>query len=210
MIDVLIADDHAVVRQGLNVILSKDESLRIVGEARDGHEVLRMAESLKPDVVILDITLPGKNGLDVLKELKRRYASLPVLILSMHPEDQFGIRILRAGAAGYLTKECAPEELIGAVRKICGGGKYVTTALAERLAVFVEQKKCNNPHDQLSDREYQILRMLALGKTVTQIADELCLSIKTVSTYRTRILDKMEMESNAELTAYALNNQLLT
>lgn len=210
MTDILIADDHAVVRQGLNLILSKDRSLRVVGEARDGNEVLKLAESLKPDVVILDITMPGKNGLDVLKELKRRHASLPVLILSMHPEDQFAIRMLKAGAAGYLTKECAPEELIGALKKICLGGKYVTPGLAERLAIFIEDDTRRAPHEELSDREYQIFRMLVMGKTVTEMADELCLSIKTVSTYRARILYKMKMTSNAELTSYAWRNSLVS
>jgi DNA-binding NarL/FixJ family response regulator len=154
--------------------------------------------------------MPGKNGLDVLKELKRTHPSLPVLVLSMHPEDQFAIRILRAGAAGYVTKESAPDELIGALRKVCGGGKYVSPQLAEKLAIFIEQEKSGPLHEQLSDREYQVLRMLALGKTVSEIADELLLSAKTISTYRTRVLEKMKMSTNAELTRYALQHQLVS
>ena len=210
MINVLIADDHTVVRQGLKQIISIDPQLNVVGEAANGEEVLALLESLKVDGVVLDITMPGKNGLDVLKELKRKYPTLPVLVLSMHPEDQFAIRIMKAGAAGYLTKECAPEELIGALNKICKGGKYITPELAERLAVFIEDEKGKPLHDNLSDREYQVLRMLALGKTITEIAGELFLSIKTVSTYRTRVLEKMNMSTNAELTRYALQNQLIS
>jgi len=209
MISVLIADDHTVVRQGLKHILSNDSQLKVVGEATNGEEVLSMVEALKVDSVVLDITMPGKNGLDVLKELKRKHPQLPVLVLSMHPEDQFAIRILRAGASGYVTKESAPDELIGALRKVCSGGKYVSPQLAEKLAVFIEDDKGRPLHEQLSDREYQVMAMLALGKTVSEIADELLLSIKTVSTYRTRVLQKMKMNTNAELTRYALQNQLV-
>ena len=209
MISVLIADDHTVVRQGLKEILSHDAQLRVVGEATNGDEVLRLVESLRIDALVLDISMPGKNGLDVLKELKRTHPSLPVLVLSMHPEDQFAIRILRAGAAGYVTKESAPDELIGALRKVCAGGKYVSPQLAEKLAIFIEQEKSGPLHEQLSDREYQVLRMLALGKTVSEIADELLLSVKTISTYRTRVLEKMKMSTNAELTRYALQHQLV-
>lgn len=210
MISVLIADDHTVVRQGLKQILSNDAQLRVVGEAATGDEVLSLVESLQVDALVLDISMPGKNGLDVLKELKRTHPSLPVLVLSMHPEDQFAIRILRAGAAGYVTKESAPDELIGALRKVCSGGKYVSPQLAEKLAIFIEQEQSGPPHEQLSDREYQVLRMLALGKTVSEIADELLLSAKTISTYRTRVLEKMKMTTNAELTRYALQNQLVS
>lgn len=209
MISVLIADDHTVVRQGLKEILSHDAQLRVVGEATNGDEVLRLVEGLRVDALILDISMPGKNGLDVLKELKRTHPALPVLVLSMHPEDQFAIRILRAGAAGYVTKESAPDELIGALRKVCGGGKYVSPQLAEKLAIFIEQDKSGPLHEQLSDREYQVLRMLALGKTVSEIAEELLLSAKTISTYRTRVLEKMKMSTNADLTRYALQHQLI-
>ena len=210
MIKVLIADDHTVVRQGLKQILSEDPQLSVVGEAADGNEVLAALETLSVDALVLDITMPGRNGLDVLKEVKRKRPALPVLVLSMHPEDQFAIRILRAGAAGYITKESAPEELVGALRKVCSGGKYVSPQLAERLAVFIEDKTTRPPHEKLSDREFEVLRMLALGKTVTEVAEELLLSVKTVSTYRSRVLEKMKMTSNADLTRYALQNELMT
>ena len=210
MINVLIADDHTVVRQGLKQILSEDPQLTVVGEAVDGNEVLTALETLKVDALVLDITMPGRNGLDVLKEVKRKRPTLPVLVLSMHPEDQFAIRILRAGAAGYITKESAPEELVGALRKVCSGGKYVSPQLAEKLAVFIEDKTTRPPHEKLSDREFEVLRMLALGKTVTEVAEELLLSVKTVSTYRSRVLEKMKMTSNADLTRYALQNGLIT
>lgn len=210
MIRVLIADDHTVVRQGLKQILSDDPQLSVVGEAADGNEVLTALETLSVDALVLDITMPGRNGLDVLKEVKRKRPTLPVLVLSMHPEDQFAIRILRAGAAGYITKESAPEELVGALRKVCSGGKYVSPQLAEKLAVFIEDETTRPPHEKLSDREFEVLRMLALGKTVTEVAEELLLSVKTVSTYRSRVLEKMKMTSNADLTRYALQNDLIT
>jgi DNA-binding NarL/FixJ family response regulator len=210
MIRVLIADDHTVVRHGLKQILSSDAQLQVVGEAVNGDEVLRMVDALKIDALVLDITMPGKNGLDVLKELRRKHPQLPVLVLSMHPEDQFAIRILRAGASGYVTKESAPEELIGALRKVCKGAKYVSPQLAEKLAVFIEDDKRRPLHELLSDREYQVMSMLALGKTVSEIGDELLLSVKTVSTYRTRVLEKMKMTTNAEIVRYALQNQLVT
>ena len=210
MIRVLIADDHTVVRQGLKQILSEDPQLTVVGEAADGNEVLTALETLSVDALVLDITMPGRNGLDVLKEVKRKRPTLPVLVLSMHPEDQFAIRILRAGAAGYITKESAPEELVGALRKVCSGGKYVSPQLAEKLAVFIEDETTRPPHEKLSDREFEVLRMLALGKTVTEVAEELLLSVKTVSTYRSRVLEKMKMASNADLTRYALQNGLIT
>ena len=210
MINVLIADDHTVVRQGLKQILSDDPQLTVVGEAADGNEVLTALETLSVDALVLDITMPGRNGLDVLKEVKRKRPTLPVLVLSMHPEDQFAIRILRAGAAGYITKESAPEELVGALRKVCSGGKYVSPQLAERLAVLIGDETTRPPHEKLSDREFEVLRMLALGKTVTEVAEELLLSVKTVSTYRSRVLEKMKMTSNADLTRYALQNGLIT
>jgi two-component system, NarL family, invasion response regulator UvrY len=209
MIRVLIADDHSVVRRGIRQILADDSEFQVAGEAADGAEVLSQVDSVRVDVVLLDITMPGKNGLDVLKELKRLRPQLPVLVLSMHPENQLAIRILRAGAAGYISKESAPEELISALKKICAGGKYVSAKLAETLASFVVDDRNEPPHESLSDREYQVMSLLALGKTVTEIGDELGISIKTVSTYRTRVLEKMKMRSNAELTRYALQNQLM-
>jgi two-component system, NarL family, invasion response regulator UvrY len=209
MIKVLIADDHTVVRQGLKQILSDDPQLSVVGEAADGNEVLTALETLTVDALVLDITMPGRNGLDVLKEVKRKRPALPVLVLSMHPEDQFAIRILRAGAAGYITKESAPEELVGALRKVCSGGKYVSPQLAEKLAVFIGDETTRPPHEKLSDREFEVLRMLALGKTVTEVAEELLLSVKTVSTYRARVLEKLGMRTNAEMMRYVIENHLL-
>jgi DNA-binding NarL/FixJ family response regulator len=209
MADILIADDHAVVRQGLKLIISRDPALRVVGEAASGDEVLAAAERLRPDAVVLDITMPGRSGLEVLTELKRRWPKLPVLILSMHPEDQLAIRLLKAGAAGYVTKESAPEELIGALRRVCAGGKYVGPLLAEKLAAYVSEEQGGPPHESLSTREFQVLCMIAQGKTVSQISDELGLSIKTVSTYRVRVLEKMKMKTSAELTLYAVRNNLV-
>jgi DNA-binding NarL/FixJ family response regulator len=209
MADILVADDHAVVRHGLRQIISGDPGLRVVGEATNGEEVLRLAQELRPDVVLLDISMPGKSGLEVLTELRRKWPRLPVLILSMHPEDQLAIRLLKAGAAGYVTKESAPEELIGALKKVCAGGKYVGPLLAERLAAYVGDDSGKPAHESLSAREFQVLCMIAQGKTVSQISDELNLSAKTVSTYRVRILDKMKMKTSAELTLYAVRNNLV-
>ncbi len=210
MIKILIADDHAIVRQGLKQIVASDLNMAVIGEAQNGHEVIERVRTLLPDVVVLDINMPNKNGLDVLKELKRERPKLPVLILSMHPEDQYAVRVLRAGASGYMTKESAPEELIKALRKVYRGGKYVSPQLAEKLAFDLQLEAEKPVHETLSDREYQVLCMIAQGKTVSAIADETALSVKTISTYRVRLLEKMRMTSNAELTRYALQNQLVS
>lgn len=179
------------------------------GEALNGQQALEKAWTEPYDVVILDITMPGRNGLDVLRDLKRERPRLPVLVLSMHSEDQFAIRTLKAGASGYMTKESAPDELVKAIRKVHAGGRYVSPALAERMAFALEGPSDSLPHERLSDREYQVLCMIASGKSVTQIADEISLSVKTISTYRSRILAKMGMKTNAELTRYAIRNQLV-
>jgi DNA-binding NarL/FixJ family response regulator len=209
MISVLIADDHAVVREGLKRIVADSPDLDVAGEAANGHEVLAFAQSHSCDVVLLDLAMPGKDGLDTLKELKRLKPSVPVLILSVFPEDQYAIRLLKAGAAGYLTKESAPEELIAAIRKVSSGGKYVSAALAERLATTLATPAGGLLHEQLSDREYQIMCMMASGRTQTQIAGELHLSVKTISTYRSRILAKTGLKSNAEIARYAIENKLI-
>lgn len=209
MIKILIADDHAIVRQGLKQIVANDLTMTVVGEAQNGHEVFERVRELALDVVILDITMPHKSGLDVLKELKRERPQLPVLVLSMHPEDQYAVRVLKAGASGYMTKESAPEQLIEAIRKVYRGGKYVSPSLAEKLAFNLHSDTEKPLHENLSDREYQVLCRIAQGKTVTDIADEISLSVKTVSTYRVRLLEKMGMSSNAELTRYALQYQLV-
>jgi two-component system, NarL family, invasion response regulator UvrY len=209
VIRVLIADDHAVVRRGLRQILDEAEGVSVAGEAATAPEVLGMVGERKWDVVVLDLSLPGASGLDLLAEMKRRRPDLPVLILTVHSEDQYAVRALRAGAAGYLTKESAPEQLVEALRKIVRGGKYVSVALAERLAFALGKDDDKPPHELLSDREYEVLRLLASGKTVSEVADELGLSVKTISTYRTRILEKMDMRTNAELTHYAIRNRLV-
>jgi DNA-binding NarL/FixJ family response regulator len=208
MPNILIADDHAIVRQGLKQILASDSDITVVGETGNGEEVLAMVRLLRPDAVVLDISLPGKNGLDVLKELKGSYPELPVLVLSMHSEDQFAIRTLKAGAAGYITKETAPEKLVEALRKVCKGTKYISPELAESLALRIQRDGTEHPHEALSDREYQVFRLIAFGKTVGQISKELSLSVKTISTYRTRILEKMNMKTSAELTRYAVLHNL--
>ncbi len=206
---VLIADDHAIVRRGLKLILSEEFDRIIFGEARTGQEVLDLVWKQDWDIVVLDITMPGRSGLEVLKELKQLRPKLPVLILSMHSEDQFGMRVLKAGAAGYMTKENVPEELVKAIKKVLAGGKYISPGLAEQLAFNLEEDTGRPPHEKLSDREYQVMCMIASGRTVKEIADELALSIKTISTYRTRILEKLKMKSSAELTYYAVKNKLV-
>lgn len=209
MIRILIADDHAILRRGLREILARELLEVVCGEAGNAPELLREVESHEWDLVILDVSMPGRSGVDVLKDLKRTRPRLPVLVLSMHPEDQYGKRVLKAGAAGYMNKESAPEELIGAIRKVLAGGRYVSSELAEKLALDLHEESGRPLHEALSDREFEVLRMIALGKTVGQIAEELHLSVATVSTYRARILDKMHASTNAELMHYALRNRLV-
>jgi two-component system invasion response regulator UvrY len=206
---ILIADDHAVVRQGLKQILAAEFKQAVFGEASTGQQALELAWRENWDVLVLDITMPGQNGLDVLKAIKKTRPRLPVLMLSMHPEDQFAVRMLKIGAAGYMTKESAPAELVGAVKKVISGGRYVSPALAEKMAAYLAIDVQTAPHERLSDREFVVLRLIASGKTVSAIAQELSLSVKTVSTYRTRILEKTGMQNSAELTHYAIQNQLV-
>lgn len=210
MIRVLIADDHAIVRQGLKQIASDSPDIVVTGEASSGQQVLDMILKNDYDAVVLDITMPGKSGLDVLKELKGLKPKLPVLILSIHPEEQYAVRVLKAGASGYLTKECAPDELIAAIKSISAGHKYITSFLGEKLASQMEPEVAKPPQEALSDREYEVMLMLASGKAVGEIAREQYLSVKTISTYRHRILDKMKLKSNAELTYYAIQNRLIS
>ncbi len=209
MIRVLIADDHAILRRGLREILTRDLKGVVCGEAENAQQVLAQVQDRNWDLVILDITMPGRSGVDVLKDLKRMRPKLPILVLSMHTEEQYGKRVLKAGAGGYLNKESAPEELIKAIRKLLGGGRYVSPALAERLALELSANAEEAVHENLSDREFEVLRMIALGKTISQIAEELHLSVTTVSTYRARILEKMSMTTTAELMHYALRNHLV-
>lgn len=209
MIRILVADDHAVVRQGVKQILADVSDMAVKDEAQNGSETLEKVLQHDYDVVLLDISMPGRSGLEVLEDIKNQRPKLAVLILSMHPEEQYALRALRAGASGYLTKASAPQELIGAIRKVAGGGKYVTSSLAEKLADELETDTEKLPHERLSNREHQVMLMLAEGKSVSDIADELCLSVKTISTYRTRIMAKMGMKKNAELTLYAVHNKLI-
>ncbi len=207
---ILIVDDHAVVRRGLREILVEEFPGAHVGEAASVAEAVGMTRAGRWDLVILDLNLPGGSGLDALKEIKQLQPRLPVLVLSIYPEDQYAVRVLEAGASGYLTKEMAPAGLVEAARKSLAGGRYVSPALAERLALRLAPGRRDAPHETLSDREFQVLRMIASGRTVGQIAQELGLSVKTVSTYRTRLLDKMGLKNNAELTRYAFANRVIT
>jgi two-component system invasion response regulator UvrY len=206
---ILIADDHAVVRLGLKKILTEAFKKAVVGEAANSQEALERVWKEPWDIVILDLTMPGRSGLEVLKEIKKERPKLPVLILSMHPEDQFAVRLLKAGASGYMTKESAPEELVGAVKKAVAGGRYVSVGLAEKLASLVARDVHAAPHESLSDREFLIMRLIASGKPVGAIARDLSLSVKTVSTYRARVLLKMAMTNNSELIHYCFQNQLV-
>lgn len=206
---VLIADDHAVFRRGLRETLSEAFSGVTFGEARTAQETLEHVRRQNWDVVVLDISMPGKSGLDILDDLKRLQPRLPVLLLTIHPEHQYARRALKAGAAGYLTKESVPDELKEAIRKIVKGGRYVSATLAEKLALDLREGSDLPVHELLSDREFQVLRMIASGKAVKEIAEELSLSVKTVSTYRARILEKTSMKTNAELIRYALQARLV-
>jgi len=206
---ILIADDHTIVREGLKQIVAETSDMVVADEASTGHEVLNKALKNDYDVVVLDITMPGINGLDVLKQIKAQKPKLPILVLSVHPEEQYAVRVLRAGASGYLTKESAPDELITAIRKVSVGKKYVSPSLAEKLAFDLEIDHEKPLHETLSDREYQVMCMITSGRTVKDIAEELFLSEKTISTYRARILEKMKMKSNIELTHYAIKHGLV-
>jgi len=210
MIKILVADDHTIVREGLKQIVADVGDMMVADEAGNGQEALQKIREGDYDVILLDISMPGRSGLEVLKDIRAERPKLPVLILSMHSEEQYAVRALRAGASGYLTKASAPDELIGAIRKVSRGRKYVTASLAEKLALEMDVDIRKPPHEMLSDREYQVMLMLASGKAVKEIADELCLSVKTISTYRSRILEKMNMKKNAELTLYAIQNSLVS
>jgi two-component system invasion response regulator UvrY len=210
MIRVLVVDDHAVVRRGLKQILNEEKDIVAVGEAADGMGALAALAAARWDVVVLDLSLPDHNGLEVLGEIRKRWRNLPVLILSMHPEDQLAVRALRAGASGYITKETAPEELVKAIRWVVAGRRYISATLAEHLASSLEAGSQGLPHETLSDREFAVFLKLAEGRRLKEIAGELALSIKTVSTYRTRILEKMGFESNAQLTLYAASHRLIS
>jgi two-component system, NarL family, invasion response regulator UvrY len=208
MIRILIADDHTIVREGLKQIVAEVSDMEVTDVARDGQEALNKALKNDYEVIILDISMPLKTGLDVLKELKDKRPGVNVLILSIHPEEHYALRVLKAGASGYLTKESAPEELITAIRRVSQGRKYITLSLAETLALDFEQPRDRLPHETLSEREYRVMHMIGSGKATKEIASELFLSTKTVSTYRARILKKLKLKGNAELIRYVIENNI--
>lgn len=208
MTRVLIVDDHAIVRQGLRRILEDAKGLKVGGEAANGVEALKMMRAEKWDVVLLDISMPEKNGIDTLKQIMERNKGAKVLILSMYPEDQHAVRLMKAGASGYLTKETAPEKLVEAIRTVVSGKKHISPTLSELLLLECGNNSGKLPHEILSDREYQVLRLIGSGKSVSDVAETLSISVKTVSTYRTHILEKMKLKNNAELTYYVVQNGL--
>ena len=208
-IKIIIADDHAIVREGLKQIVAEEKDMLVFGEAKNASDLMELLNKEQWSIVVLDINMPGKSGLEALKDIKQIYPNLPVLILSMFSEDQYGLRAIKAGASGYLKKVSAPTELVVAIRKIVSGRKYINPSLAEKLAENLGNDKNNYLHEKLSDREYQIMCNIALGKSAEEIAVELALSINTVYTYRNRILEKMSMKSNVELTQYAVQNKLI-
>ncbi len=208
-IRVLITDDHAIVRAGLRRIIETSADLSVVGEAADGIEALHRIAELPPDVVLVDISMPGMSGIDLIGRIRAEHPQLPVLVLSMHKEAQFAVRALQLGAAGYLTKDCAPEQLAQAIRRVVAGGKFITPAVADALASAIMPALMEIPHKRLSNREFQIFRMLASGKSINDISHELCLSANTVSTHKRRLMDKLGVENNAGLVRYAIKHQLV-
>lgn len=208
-IRVLIADDHAIVREGLKQILAETNDIVVAGEAENGLDAIKLSRNSNYQVILLDISMPDRSGIEVLKQIKKEEPHLAVLMLSMHREDQYAIRSLKAGASGYLNKQSAPKELVNAIRLVASGMKYISPALAQELANHINEDHEVLPHDSLSDREYQTLTMIASGKTVSDIAKELSLSVKTISEYRSRLLVKMKLRNSAELTHYAIKNQLV-
>ncbi|MEJ1958689.1 MAG: response regulator transcription factor [Nitrosomonadales bacterium] len=210
IINVLVVDDHALIRKGLKQILDDTSDIRVSGEAESGMEAIRMVRDNKYDIALLDITLPDKYGIDVLKQIKLQCPSLPVLILSMHPDEQYALRSIKAGAAGYMNKQSAPSQLVTAIRKVASGKKYISSELAEQLADnLTNDKPQDASHKILSNREYQTLCLMAAGKSLSEMADIMSLSAKTVSVYRARMLEKMQLKNNAEAVRYAINNHLI-
>ncbi len=209
MINIFIADDHPLVRKGIKEILEEEIDLKVIGEAAYPHEVLEGIKRTNPDILVTDLSMPGRSGVDLISDLKQLFPSLPVLVLTMHPEERFAVRVLKAGAFGYLTKDTKPEEIVKAVRQICNGRKYITPSIAETLVTEINRDFNKPPHEALSNREFQIMRLISSGIKVSEIAEKLSLSIRTVNTYRSRILKKMNMKTNSELILYAVENHLI-
>ncbi len=209
MLRILIADDHTVVRKGLKQILLDEFPAAVIEEVPDAEELIKKVMSAKWDVVISDLSMPGRSGLDALQQIKLSYPNLPVLILSIHPEEQYALRAIKSGASGYLSKDAAPDELVKAVEKVLLGKKYISESIAEKLANTFSYDTSLQPHDNLSDREFDVMKLLANGKSVSEIAERLSLSVTTVSTYRARVMTKMNLKSNSDLTKYAIENKLL-
>jgi two-component system, NarL family, invasion response regulator UvrY len=209
MIRVAVVDDHSMVRSGLVKILKEEPDMEVIAEAEGYVPLFNSLKSAQPDVVLLDISMPGKNGLEIVKELKQTYPAIKTLMLSMHPEERFSVRAIKSGACGYVTKESASDELVKAIRQVYSGGKFITPSVAEKLANSFELESNKPSHERLSDREFQILGLIASGKKIKTIAEELSLSPATVATYRARILEKMQLKSNVELTSYVLRNNLI-
>jgi DNA-binding NarL/FixJ family response regulator len=209
MTRIVIVDDHTIVRRGITQILSDNDDMQVVGEAANAGDMMQVLRSVPCDVLVLDISMPGKNGLDALKSVRKEWPRIQVLMLSMYPEDQFAMRAFRAGAAGYLTKHSPPEKVVEAVRRLASGKKYITPEIAESMAEILDVNPDLSPHELLSDREFQTMQLIAGGKTLTEIAEVLCISPKTVSVYRARLLEKMKLKNNSELTHYALKSGLV-
>jgi len=209
MIRIVLADDHTILREGLKQVLSAASDLSIVGEARDGHEVLERVRELEFDVLLLDLSMPGKSGIELIKQVRAEKPRLRIMVLSMHQETQYAVRAIRAGASGYLTKEGASAQLVSAIRRVAGGGAFITAAVAEQLALGAMPHADGPPHNMLSDREFQVFRLLVAGKTVSEIAGQLNLSVKTVSTHKARIMQKMSLSNPTELIRYAIQHGLI-
>ncbi|OGU67656.1 MAG: DNA-binding response regulator [Stygiobacter sp. RIFOXYC12_FULL_38_8] len=206
---IVIVDDHELVREGLKKVLLKESGIQLVGEASNALELFKLLEETEVDLVVLDITMPGRSGLDIISEIKNLNDNIRILILSMHPEERFALRALKAGASGYLSKEAAARELVSAIRKIMSGGRYISAALADHLVSNLDKEPGKLPHETLSNREFEIFRLIAKGKSVGQIAEELILSVNTITSYRSRMMEKMTFSSNAEIVRYAIEHNLI-
>ena len=209
MIKILIADDHPLILKGLKILIDEESDMKIVDVAKDGSEALKKLRENKYDIAVMDISMPKKTGVEILEDLKYEKIKTPILILSVYPEEQYATRLIKTGASGYLTKDTAPEELVSAIRKICSGGKYISKNLTSKMIEAISEPAHIKPHELLSNREFRVMCMIASGKSLKEIGDELNINIKTVSTYRARLLEKMKMETNAQLTRYAMENKLI-